>query len=120
MRRLLRMLRPQRGAIVVAMLVLMAQAATLLAGPVLVKHGIDDGLPHGDHGDARALNLAVVVYLVRRVRRASCSAGSRSSSSRGSARASCATCATGCSAHMMSLSLDYFETREDRARSSPA
>ena len=40
-RRLLRMLRPQRALIALAVLVLMAQAAALLAGPWLVKHGID-------------------------------------------------------------------------------
>src|SRR5262245_47373145 len=64
-RRLLRMLQPQRALIAVATLVVMAQAATLFAGPLLVKHGIDAGLPHGNFdGDAGALNLAVVVYLV--------------------------------------------------------
>jgi len=64
-RRLLRMLKPQRMAIIVATLVLMAQAATLLAGPLLVKHGIDAGLPHGTFpGDAHALNVTVVAYLV--------------------------------------------------------
>jgi ATP-binding cassette, subfamily B, bacterial len=64
-RRLMRMLRPQRALIAVSTLVLMAQAGTLLAGPLLVKHGIDAGLPHGSfHGDAGALNLTVVVYLV--------------------------------------------------------
>ena len=63
-RRLLRMLRPQRALIVVAVFVLMLQAATLLAGPLLVKHGIDAGLPHGDFpGDARTLNLTVLAYL---------------------------------------------------------
>jgi len=40
-RRLLRMLRPWRGLIVGATLVLMLQAACLLAGPLLVKHGIE-------------------------------------------------------------------------------
>ena len=64
-RRLFRMLRPQRARIVVATLVLMAQAAVLLAGPLLVRHGIDAGLPNAKHGgDAGALDLAVVIYLV--------------------------------------------------------
>ncbi len=64
-RRLFRMLRPQRARIVVATLVLMAQAAALLAGPLLVRHGIDAGLPNAKHGgDAGALDLAVVIYLV--------------------------------------------------------
>ncbi len=65
-RRLLRMLQPWRALIVVAVLVLMAQAATLLAGPLLVKHGIDAGLPsaHNPSGDAGSLDLTVIVYLV--------------------------------------------------------
>jgi ATP-binding cassette subfamily B protein len=64
-RRLLRMLRPWRSLIVVAVLVLMAQAATLLAGPLLVKHGIDAGLPSAHSpGDSGALDLAVLLYLV--------------------------------------------------------
>jgi len=64
-RRLMLMLRPQRALIGISTLVLMAQAATLLAGPLLVKHGIDAGLPHGNfHGDVGALNLTVVIYLV--------------------------------------------------------
>src|SRR5262245_41353340 len=65
-RRLVRMLRPQRALIAVSTLVVMAQAATLLAGPLLVKHGIDAGLPsHANpHGDAGALNLTVAIYLV--------------------------------------------------------
>ncbi|MDQ1475075.1 MAG: ATP-binding cassette, subfamily bacterial, partial [Actinomycetota bacterium] len=63
-RRLLRMLRPWRGLIVLAVLVLMAQAATLLAGPLLVKHGIDAGLPSAHSpGDSGALDLAVLLYL---------------------------------------------------------
>jgi ATP-binding cassette subfamily B protein len=65
MRRLFRMLRPQRVMIVLAGLVLMAQAGALLAGPAIVGYGIDHGLPHGDFdGDAGALNLAVAAYFV--------------------------------------------------------
>jgi ATP-binding cassette subfamily B protein len=60
LRRLFAMLRPQRGAIVIATLVLMAQAAALSAGPLLVRYGIDQGIRDRDAG---ALNLAVVVYL---------------------------------------------------------
>jgi ATP-binding cassette subfamily B protein len=64
MRRLFRMLRPYRVRILFATVVLMAQAAALLAGPALVRYGIDNGLPHGDFdGDAGALNLAVACYL---------------------------------------------------------
>ena len=59
-RRLLAMLRPQRLAILGAGLILLAQAGALLAGPLLVSYGIDQGI---EKGDAGALNLAVVVYL---------------------------------------------------------
>ena len=55
-KRLFRMLRPQRGAITVAAIVLMLQAAALLAGPALVAYGIDHGIEAHDPG---ALNLAV-------------------------------------------------------------
>jgi ATP-binding cassette subfamily B protein len=58
------MLRPQRALISLATLVLMGQAAALLAGPALVRHGIDAGLlSHNGKGDAGALNLSVVLYL---------------------------------------------------------
>jgi ATP-binding cassette subfamily B protein len=64
MRRLFRMLAPQRGAVAVAALVLMAQAGALLSGPLLVRYGIDHGLPSStSSGDAGALNLAVALYL---------------------------------------------------------
>ncbi|MDQ1480120.1 MAG: hypothetical protein QOI44_981, partial [Actinomycetota bacterium] len=49
LKRLFAMLRPQRGAIVVATLILMAQAAALSAGPLLVRYGIDHGLPNKNH-----------------------------------------------------------------------
>jgi ATP-binding cassette subfamily B protein len=68
MRRLFRMLKPQRWAILVAALVLMGQAAALLAGPAIIGYAIDKGLPHGDFdGDVGALNLAVGVYFVMAV-----------------------------------------------------
>lgn len=60
LKRLFAMLRPQRGAIIVATFVLMAQAAALSAGPLLVRYGIDQGIRDRDAG---RLNLAVVVYL---------------------------------------------------------
>jgi ATP-binding cassette, subfamily B, bacterial len=64
LRRLFRMLRPQRALIAVATLVLMGQAGALLAGPALVRHGIDAGLlSHDGKGDAGALNLSVALYL---------------------------------------------------------
>jgi len=60
LKRLFAMLRPQRAAIFGATLVLMAQAAALSAGPLLVRYGIDHGIRNRDAG---ALNLAVVIYL---------------------------------------------------------
>jgi hypothetical protein len=49
----------------VAAIVLIAQAAALLAGPLLVKHGIDAGLlSNGGKGDAHALNVSVVGYVL--------------------------------------------------------
>jgi ATP-binding cassette subfamily B protein len=64
-RRLLRMLRPYRARIAVVCVVLIAQISAVLAGPALVKYGIDHGLlsNNGD-GDSGALNRAVVLYLV--------------------------------------------------------
>lgn len=61
MRRLGRLLRPYRAQIVVATVVLVAQTACLLAGPALVRYGVDSGLTKGDAG---ALNRAAVAYLV--------------------------------------------------------
>jgi len=60
LRRLFRMLRPQRLAIAGSVIVLMAQAAALLAGPALVAYGIDQGIRKHD---GAALNRAVIVYL---------------------------------------------------------
>jgi ATP-binding cassette subfamily B protein len=61
LRRLARMLRPQRLLIVAAVVVLIGQVGALLAGPALVRYGIDHGL---DEHDAGALNTAVVLYVV--------------------------------------------------------
>ena len=64
-RRLAPMLKPYRMRIFVATIVLMAQAAALLAGPLMVKHGIDAGLTSNNgKGDAGALNLSAAAYLV--------------------------------------------------------
>jgi ATP-binding cassette, subfamily B, bacterial len=60
MRRLVRMLRPYRAAIVLSSALLVAQTTCLLIGPALVKHGIDSGLRRHDAG---ALNLSAAVYL---------------------------------------------------------
>jgi ATP-binding cassette subfamily B protein len=61
LRRLWAQLRPQRGKVILAVLCLAAQSACLLAGPFLVKTGIDDGL---GAGDAHTLNLVALVYVV--------------------------------------------------------
>ena len=60
LRRLFTMLRPQRRAILAAVAILVSQVATLLAGPWLVKFGIDEGLRDGD---ATTLNVAAALYL---------------------------------------------------------
>src|SRR5262249_24923003 len=60
LRRLVRMLRPQRARVAIAVIVLMAQAAALLAGPWLVWFDIDSGLVTRD---AWVLNPVVVIYL---------------------------------------------------------
>lgn len=59
-RRLAEVLRPYRAKIALAASLLIAQTACLLAGPALVRHGIDAGL---DAGDAGALNLSAALYL---------------------------------------------------------
>jgi ATP-binding cassette subfamily B protein len=64
LRRLFGMLRPQRPLLILATIVIALQAGALLAGPALVRHGIDSGLlSNGGKGDAGALNLSVVLYL---------------------------------------------------------
>jgi len=60
-RRLIRMLRPWWGGIALALLCVGAQVGCLLAGPALVRHGIDSGLLKHDVG---ALNLSAALYVV--------------------------------------------------------
>ncbi|GIU89146.1 MAG: hypothetical protein KatS3mg010_0245 [Acidimicrobiia bacterium] len=60
LRRLAGLLRPQWRGIVLAVFVLVLQVGTLLAGPTLVRYGIDEGLRRDDAG---ALNRAAVLYL---------------------------------------------------------
>jgi ATP-binding cassette subfamily B protein len=60
LRRLWRMLRPYRRSIALAVTVLALQTGCLLAGPMLVKRGIDKGLKAGDAG---ALNQSALLYL---------------------------------------------------------
>ena len=61
MRRAFAMLRPYRGQVALAAGVMVASTASLLAGPALVRYGIDHGLRERDPG---ALNLAAAGYLV--------------------------------------------------------
>ena len=60
-RRVWQMLRPFWGRIALATLCVVGQVACLLAGPALVKHGIDAGITAGDVG---ALNLSAALYVV--------------------------------------------------------
>ena len=60
-RRLAVMLRPQRGRIALAVLLLAGQTLCMLAGPILVRYGIDNGI-NGDDPDA--LNIAGVLFVV--------------------------------------------------------
>ena len=61
LRRLRRLLRPYRPQIIVATVVLIAQTACLLAGPALVRAGVDDGLLKKD---GAALNRIAITYLI--------------------------------------------------------
>lgn len=55
-----RMLRPYRAQVALAVGMVLAWTATTLAGPLLVRYAIDDGITAGDRG---ALNLAVALYV---------------------------------------------------------
>jgi ATP-binding cassette subfamily B protein len=61
LRRLAAMLRPQRRAVIVATLLLVVQTAALLAGPLIVRWGVDAGLVAKD---AQVVNLAAIAYLI--------------------------------------------------------
>jgi ATP-binding cassette, subfamily B, bacterial len=60
-RRTMELLRPWWGRIAVAMLCIAAQVGCLLAGPVLVRHGIDAGL---NAGDGAVIDLSAALYVV--------------------------------------------------------
>lgn len=61
LRRASQMLRPYRRQVVVALGMVIIWTATTLAGPFLVRHGIDRGIKVRDTG---ALNAAVIGYVV--------------------------------------------------------
>jgi ATP-binding cassette subfamily B protein len=60
-RRVARLLRPWRWKIALAVSCVLVQVGCLLAGPALVRHGIDSGLLANDVG---ALNLSAAFYVV--------------------------------------------------------
>lgn len=59
-RRTFRMLAPYRRQVVLAVVLLLIQTAAMLAGPALVRYGIDHGVLPGDRG---AVNLAGGLFL---------------------------------------------------------
>jgi len=60
-RRALPMLRPYRRDVIVGAVLVVVWTLTILAGPLLVKRGIDQGINQGDLG---ALDAAVVAYVL--------------------------------------------------------
>ena len=61
MRRAAAMLRPYRRQVILAGVLMTLSTAALLAGPFYVRYGIDHGI---SVGDTRALNVAVIAYIV--------------------------------------------------------
>jgi ATP-binding cassette, subfamily B, bacterial len=61
LRRTTRLLRPQAARVAGALAMVVLWTGTVLAGPYLVRYGIDHGI---NEGDAGALNAAVVGYVV--------------------------------------------------------
>lgn len=60
-RRAARMLRPYRRQVIVALAMVVVWTSTTLAGPFLVRHGIDQGIKQDDAG---ALDAAVIGYVL--------------------------------------------------------
>jgi ATP-binding cassette subfamily B protein len=61
LRRTARLLRPQAPRVAGALAMVVMWSGTVLAGPLLVRYGIDHGI---NEGDAGALNAAVIGYVV--------------------------------------------------------
>jgi ATP-binding cassette, subfamily B, bacterial len=61
LRRTAQLLRPQAGRVAGALAMVVLWSGTVLAGPYLVRYGIDHGI---NEGDAGALNVAVIGYVV--------------------------------------------------------
>jgi len=64
MRRLLGYLRPYRGRVILAVILLAVSAAVGLAGPYLVKVAIDDGMLAGDQGKLLFVSLLYLLFLL--------------------------------------------------------
>ncbi len=60
-RRAARMLQPYRRKVILAGVLIVLWTGSILAGPFFVKYGIDQGI---SKGNARALNIAVVGYVI--------------------------------------------------------
>ncbi|KGJ71974.1 ABC transporter [Cryobacterium roopkundense] len=58
------LLRPVRGQVILAMLVVVVSTAAQVAGPALIAYGIDKGLPALRDDDWMPLGLTGVVYLI--------------------------------------------------------
>jgi ATP-binding cassette subfamily B protein len=61
MRRTARLVRPQAARVAGALAMVLVWTGTVLAGPYLVRYGIDHGI---NEGDAAALNAAAIGYVV--------------------------------------------------------
>ena len=61
LRRSAQLMRPYRRQMVAAAVLVVVYTASVLAGPLLVRSGIDDGIKAGDRGH---LNLTVIAYVV--------------------------------------------------------
>jgi ATP-binding cassette, subfamily B, bacterial len=61
LRRTAQFLRPQAPRVAGALAMVVLWSGTVLAGPLLVRYGIDHGI---DEGDAGALNAAAIGYVV--------------------------------------------------------
>ena len=72
MRRLLRYVRPYRGLVVAALVLLFIEGALQLVGPFLTQHVIDVALPAGDLGSVRA---AALLYAAALIAQFACSYG---------------------------------------------
>ena len=103
--KLLALLRPYRGRVILMFVALVLATAASLAPPYLAGRAIDDGIGAGDTG-------ALTVILVGLRRRPPRSTGApptcRPTWSAGSASARCRTCAARIFSHLQSLSIGFY------------